>query len=133
MQPENNIIFFDGVCNLCNSSVNFIIKTDSRKIFKFSHLQSKYSCNRLTNYNPLLSKNTILYLEDGNLYERSTAVLRIFRKLSGIWPTFYLFIIVPRFIRDTIYNFIARNRYKWFGKSDNCKIPTPEIRDRFIE
>lgn len=132
MLRDNNIIFFDGVCKLCNSSVNFILKRDKHNIFKYSHLQSKYCHNQLIDYGISISMNTILFLEDGRLYEKSTAALRIVRKLGGIWPIFYVFIIIPKFIRDSIYNLIARYRYKWFGKTENCRVPSPEIKDRFI-
>lgn len=133
MQPDNNIIFFDGVCNLCNSSVNFIIKRDKRNLFKYSYLQSEFSSNKLIKHGTSISMKTIIFLEDGRLYEKSTAVLRIIRKLGGIWSIFYVFIIVPEFIRDAIYDLIARNRYKWFGKSEQCRIPYPETKNRFIE
>ena len=130
--PEH-IIFFDGVCNLCNSSVNFVIRHDKRNIFHFASLQWDVARKLLAeNYPEGDDFQTILYYENGKIFEKSTAVLRIARKLDYPLKMAYGFIIVPRFIRDSIYMFISRNRYKWFGKKDRCMIPTPELKNKFL-
>ena len=126
------VIFFDGVCNLCNRSVQFVIKRDRAKKFRFASLQGKSAAFVLKelNISPADSDSFIL-LENDKVYTRSTAALRVLRELGGLWKLFYVFIIVPPFIRDGIYNFIARKRYKWFGKREECMIPTPELKERF--
>jgi len=134
MNLDKPVIFFDGVCNLCNASVQFIIKKDSKKNFMFSSLQSDAGQaillqNKLEN----LDFDTIILLEDGIIYDKSTAILKILRKLSGLYKLGYLFIAVPKFIRDFVYKIISKNRYKWFGKRDSCMIPTEELKLRFLE
>ena len=129
----NHIIFFDGVCNLCNSSVNFIIRYDKRNIFHFASLQWDVARELLSeNYPEGDDFQTILYYENGKIYEKSTAVLRIARKLGYPWKAAYGFIIVPKFIREAIYLLISRNRYKWFGRRDRCMIPSPELKNKFL-
>ena len=131
---DKPIILFDGVCNLCNSSVQFIIKRDSKKIFLFSSLQSDAGQAILLQNNlKNLDFNTIVLLEDGIIYEKSSAILKIIRRLSGLYKFGYVFIIIPKFIRDFVYNIISKNRYKWFGKRDSCMIPTKELKLRFLE
>ncbi len=133
MKTKTPVIFFDGFCNLCNGAVQFTIDRDPKAIFKFSSLQSEYAKETLTLFNihPQQRESMVL-LEDGRVYERSTAALRVARKLSGLWPLLYVFIILPRFMRDGIYNYVGKNRYKWFGRQDSCWIPTPELKDRFL-
>ncbi|MCB0475561.1 MAG: DUF393 domain-containing protein [Flavobacteriaceae bacterium] len=131
--PNKPLILFDGVCNLCNRSVQFIIKRDTKKQFLFASLQSDAAKNILLqlnqkNYDP----DTILLIEDAQLYQRSTAALRIARKLDGWWRLLYHFILVPRFIRDYFYDIIANNRYRWFGKRDSCMVPGEDVRGRFL-
>jgi predicted DCC family thiol-disulfide oxidoreductase YuxK len=131
--PQNGVILFDGVCNFCNSSINFVMDRDPSGFFKFGALQSEEGI-------ALLKKagyqseylDSVLLLQDGHVYRDSEAALRITRKMTGLWPLMFGFIIVPRVIRDAVYNWIARNRYRWFGKMDSCRMPTPEIRSRFI-
>jgi predicted DCC family thiol-disulfide oxidoreductase YuxK len=131
---KNPIIFFDGVCNLCNSSVNFIIDRDKNRYFRYSALQSDTAAKYLSNLEPNHTDlGTILLLENGKVYAKSTAALRIARKLSTLWPLLYVFIIIPPFLRNIIYDFIARNRYKWFGKQETCRIPEPELKSLFLE
>lgn len=127
------VIFFDGVCNLCNGAIQFIIKRDKQNIFRFAALQSDYAQKILPNYF-LTAKQTdsIVLIENGKIYQQSTAALKIAKKLSGFWPLLYIFIIVPKFIRDAVYNYIAKNRYKWFGKQESCWVPTPELREKFF-
>lgn len=127
-----DIIFFDGVCNFCNASVNFIITHDSTRRYRFASLQSELGQKTLQeNGYSTVKLNTILLLRNGKLYQKSTAALEIARYLKG-WSWLYGFIILPRFIRDAFYGLVARNRYRIFGKSESCRIPTPEERSLFI-
>lgn len=127
------IILFDGVCNFCNGSVNFIIERDPEGYFKFAPLQSEIG-ERLLAENGVNKAETdsVILIENGKVYTYSTAALRIARRLTGAWKLFYGFIIVPKFIRDFFYKLFAKNRYKMFGKQDACMLPTPEIRARFL-
>jgi predicted DCC family thiol-disulfide oxidoreductase YuxK len=132
MSEQVAVILFDGVCNLCNGFVQFVIKRDSNAYFSFAPLQSNYALQRpeLLNRNPHLS--SVILIEDGKVYTQSTAALRILRRMSGLYPLLYGFIIVPPFIRDGVYKWIARHRYQWFGKSEQCMLPTPELQARFL-
>ncbi|MCW3123629.1 MAG: thiol-disulfide oxidoreductase [Flavipsychrobacter sp.] len=135
--PDNKdrpVIFFDGMCNLCNSSVQFIIRHDKKKTFLFASLQSEHGQTALTGMKATdtVIPDSIILLEEGKYYTRSAAALRIARHLDGLWPVLYAGIILPRFIRDGIYNRISANRYKWFGKRTECMIPTPELKERFL-
>jgi predicted DCC family thiol-disulfide oxidoreductase YuxK len=126
------VIFFDGVCNLCNASVQFVIEHDKENYFKFSALQGDYAKDVLPQFNVITENlNSTLLLENGKLYTKSTSALRVARKLNGFWPLLYGFIIIPKFIRDWVYDFIAKNRYKWWGKQESCWVPTPELKSRF--
>lgn len=128
------VILFDGVCNFCNSSVNFVIKNDKKGQIKYAALQSFAGQQILDDYKfSNATLDTFVFIENGKLYTQSTAALRVCKQLTGLWPAMYVFIIVPRFIRDGVYNFIAKNRYKWFGKKDSCMIPTPDVRSRFLQ
>ena len=128
------VILFDGVCNLCNDSVNWIIDHDKKNLFKFSALQSEYGKGIVAKYN--LTGNymdTAIFLDEENIFLRSDAVLRILKHFGGIYSLAYLFIIVPAFIRNFVYQVVSENRYRWFGKMDTCRIPTPELKARFLE
>jgi len=128
-----SVVLFDGVCNLCNSFVQFVIKYDKNERFKFASLQSDFAEKELANFFMDSQKmSTVILLENGKLYSRSTAALRILNSLNGLWPLLYVFIIVPAFIRDVVYNLIAKNRYKWFGKKDSCMVLSPELQRRFL-
>ena len=130
---QQPLILFDGVCNFCNSAVNFTIRRDQKAIIQYAPLQSEKGRLFLRQYNlPAEEMRSFVFIEDGKVYTRSTAALRVCRYLRGLWPACYGLIIVPGFIRDGIYNWIAKNHYKWFGKKDQCMIPTPEVRTRFI-
>jgi predicted DCC family thiol-disulfide oxidoreductase YuxK len=130
---NNAIILFDGICNFCNSSVNFIIKRDKKNYFLFSSLQSVYSQNFLTKNNfPKNNFDSIILIENNKLYQKSTAALKIAKQLKGLWKLSYVFIIIPPFIRDFFYDSIAKNRYKWFGKKDVCMIPDEKIKRKFL-
>ena len=133
MMPGQPIILFDGVCNFCNGMVNFVIKRDKSATLKFSTLQSETGQNLLTANNfqdPDL--RSFVFIEKGELYTRSTAALKVSKYMNGLWPLMNGFIIVPKFIRDGIYNWIAKNRYHWFGKKEVCMVPTPELQSRFL-
>jgi len=128
------LILFDGVCNFCNSSVQFVIKHDAAGYFKYAPLQGKNGQRILAENNmPISDFDTFILSEQGRIYQKSTAALRVARKLNGLWPLLYVFIIVPPFIRNFFYGLIAKNRYKLFGKKDACMIPSPEIRSRFLD
>jgi predicted DCC family thiol-disulfide oxidoreductase YuxK len=131
--PDGQVILFDGVCNLCNSSVQFVINHDPNSRFRFAALQSNFGQSKLEehgfNKDQLLS---IVLLMNGKVYDKSRAALEIARRLNGLWPLMYAFIIVPPFIRDFAYNWVSRNRYRWFGRQDECMIPTPALKARFI-
>jgi predicted DCC family thiol-disulfide oxidoreductase YuxK len=133
MNSEAPVIFFDGFCNLCNGAVQFTIERDDKNIFRFASLQSDYAQEKLKPYamEPEQGESMVL-LENGKVYERSTAALRVARRLGGAWPLLYGLIIIPRFVRDAIYNYVGKNRYKWFGKQESCWVPTPELRSKFI-
>jgi len=131
---NNPIILFDGVCNFCNSSVNFVIDRDKKSVIKFAALQSDAGQQLLQQFNLSTSKfNSFIFIEAGKVYTASTAALKVSKYLAALWPLLYGFIIVPKFIRDGIYKWIAKNRYKWFGKKDQCMIPGPEVRSRFLQ
>ncbi|MDF2671434.1 MAG: thiol-disulfide oxidoreductase [Paenibacillus sp.] len=130
---QHPIVMFDGVCNFCNSSVEFIIRRDPRGLFHFTALQSDAARSLLANRELNTSESdSILLLENGQLYSSSTAALRIARRLKG-WPRLTsVFLIVPSVLRDPLYRLLARNRYRWFGKQDACMLPSPDVRARFL-
>lgn len=130
---NNGLVLFDGVCNFCNSSVNFVIKHDKGDYFRFLPLQSERGQKIIETYN-LNPENlqTVILLEQGRIYTKSTAALRIAKKLSGGWKLMYGFIAVPAVIRDFFYDLISRNRYKWWGRKESCMIPTPEVKRKFL-
>ncbi|MGO4911963.1 MULTISPECIES: thiol-disulfide oxidoreductase DCC family protein [unclassified Leeuwenhoekiella] len=131
---DSKIILFDGVCNLCNGAINFIIKQDSKAVFKFASLQSETGMRLLKKHKIDPQKtDSIILVEEDKVSVKSTAALRISRFLDKGYPLLYGFMIIPGFIRNYVYDFIARNRYKWFGKKESCMIPTPELKSRFLE
>lgn len=134
-QDTQPVVLFDGVCNLCNSSVQFIIDRDPAATLRFASLQSEAAAALLRRHGlpPIEGDpDSILLVEDGTVYSHSSAALRIARRLSGAWKALYVFMVIPRPLRDLVYRFIARNRYRWFGKSEMCRVPTPELRSRFL-
>jgi len=132
--PSNYIVLFDGVCNLCNNTVQFVIKRDKKKQFLFGSLQGATGQAYLNKINePVNQLNSFILVEGNQFYTRSTGVLRLLKHLGGGWQLWYAFMIVPRFMRDGVYSFIGRHRYKWFGKTAECRVPTPEERERFLE
>lgn len=124
------IVFFDGVCGLCDRSVQFTISHDKKRVFRYATLQSEIARQMLGEQ--ITFESFILY-DKGKVFYRSTAALKVAGKLGGFWQLLYIFILVPAFIRNGVYDFIAKNRYKWFGKFDSCKIPTPEQRALFLD
>ncbi|HET9958492.1 MAG TPA: thiol-disulfide oxidoreductase DCC family protein [Polyangiaceae bacterium] len=127
---QHKVIFFDGVCHLCQASVRFIIARDPRATFQFASLQSE-AAQRLLG-GPVPVESVILW-DEGRIYKRSAAALRIARSLRAPWPALSIFLLVPTFIRDAVYAWIAKNRYRWFGQDDQCWVPTPELKARFVE
>jgi predicted DCC family thiol-disulfide oxidoreductase YuxK len=128
------LVLFDGVCNLCNGSVQFIIDRDPRGYFLFAALQSATALPALERCaRGPATLDSIVLVEGGRCFTRSSAALRIARRLSGLWPALYLGMVIPRVVRDSIYDFIARHRYRWFGRTETCRIPTPELRTRFLD
>ncbi|HMK04755.1 MAG TPA: thiol-disulfide oxidoreductase DCC family protein [Ferruginibacter sp.] len=127
------VILFDGVCNFCNSAVNFTLKRNKKADILFAALQSEVGHKLLQQYNlPADDMESFVFIDNGKAYKQSTAALKVCKRLRGLWPLTYGLIIVPRFIRDSIYNWIAGNRYKWFGKRQECMIPTPDVKERFL-
>ncbi len=130
---SNAIILFDGVCNFCNRTVNFIAKHDPEMYFKFGALQSVEGQALLKQYGIFQTDlETMILIEDGQVYTHSTAVLKISEHLSGRWSILYDFIVVPQFIRDPVYKLFSKYRYNLFGKQAECRMPTEEERSRFI-
>jgi predicted DCC family thiol-disulfide oxidoreductase YuxK len=133
MGAAHPVILFDGVCNLCTSSVQFIIRRDKKSLFQFASLQSAYGGQQLRDLNlPSREFNSLILVSD-KVYQKSSAALEITRHLSGAWPVLYIFKLVPRFFRDWIYDGVSKNRYRLFGKKEECMIPAPELKSRFIE
>lgn len=129
-----HLVLFDGVCNLCSGAVQFIIQRDPKAKFQFASLQSATGQEQLERFGLDKTKlHSILLIQDEHVLQRSDAALAIAKQLSGAWPAFYFFKIFPRFFRDGAYDWIARNRYKFFGKKEACWIPTPELKERFLE
>lgn len=138
MLPDSSnspILFFDGVCNLCNGFVQFIIRHDKKGIFRFSSLQSNAGQGVLSHltekYGPVPDSLVLLY--KGKFYTRADAALEIAKLLGGGWKLFSVGYIMPRVLRNKIYDFVARNRYKWYGKRDECMMPTKELKSRFLD
>lgn len=131
---NKKIVLFDGVCNLCSNSVQFILKRDKKNQFLFGSLQGKAGQEYLAKFNlPANTFNSFMLVEGDTLYTRSAAALRMLKYVGGGWSLLYAFIIVPKFIRDGVYNLVAKNRYKWFGKKEACWIPTPALKAKFLE
>jgi len=127
------IILFDGVCNFCNGAVNFTIKRDKKNTIRFAALQSNAGKELIQQYGlPADDMRSFILIENGKVYNRSTAALKVCRYLSGLWPLCYGLIIVPAFMRNGIYDWIAKNRYKWFGERQECMIPSQDIRAKFL-
>ena len=130
---QQPIILFDGICNFCNSAVNFTLKRNKKENIRFAPLQSEAGQKLLQHYHlPVTDMESFVFIENDTAYKQSTAALKVCRHLRGLWPLCYAFMIVPKFIRDGIYNWIAKNRYKWFGIRQACMVPTAEVKARFL-
>jgi len=128
------IILFDGYCNLCSASVVFVLKRERGDVFRYASLQSDFAGRLLSDMG--LDKDvpdSIVLVEGGQAYTRSTAALHIARRLKFLWRALYAFIVVPKFIRDPVYDWIARNRYKWFGKRSTCYVPKQDVKHKFLD
>ena len=133
MKEEQPVILFDGVCNLCESSVQFILKHDKKKIFRFGSLQSPAGIFLLNQYPSAKNSDSVVLIYNGNAYTKSSAALKIAGLLGGWFSLLKPFAILPAFLRDVIYEFIAARRYKWFGKKNECWLPGPQYKGRFID
>lgn len=133
--PNKKLVLFDGVCNLCNRSVQYIIKHDKKNVFLFAPLQSEVGQDLISQFNIDTSKtdSILLYEHLKGISIKSTAALMIFRSLGFPYNLMTVFFIIPAFIRNLLYDYIAKKRYKWFGKLDNCMVPTRELNDRFLQ
>lgn len=128
-----HIVLFDGVCNLCNGAVNFIIDRDPQHRFRFASLQSETARQLLITHPELAGTDSIMLLTDDRVWVKSDAVLHISRYLSGPWSWLRVFRWLPRSLRDAVYDWVARNRYRLFGRTEACRVPTPELRALFLE
>jgi predicted DCC family thiol-disulfide oxidoreductase YuxK len=127
------IILFDGICNFCSGVVQFLYARDKNHVFRFASLQSETGQKLLSEHHLPAEISTVVVIENDVAYTRSTGALKLTRYLTKLWPLAQMFFIVPRFIRDGIYEIIAKNRYKWFGKHDSCLIPSKGLREQFLD
>ncbi|MCB0444475.1 MAG: DCC1-like thiol-disulfide oxidoreductase family protein [Gelidibacter sp.] len=134
LPKHKQLILFDGVCNLCDASVQYIIKHDKNEVFMFTALQSQVGMEIIKKFNIDTTKidSILLYSEKNGIFYKSTAALKIASKLEFPINLMAVFLIIPAFIRNWVYNFIAKNRYKWYGKKEACMIPTPELKSKFL-
>jgi predicted DCC family thiol-disulfide oxidoreductase YuxK len=132
---KHDIVLFDGICNLCNATINFVIDRDPTKRIRFASLQSSIGQNLLkaNNLSTTDFDSVVLIDERGHCFQKSSAALKIAKKMKGIWPLLYVFIIIPPFLRNIFYDIVAKNRYKWFGQSETCRVPTPEYQEHFLD
>ncbi|WP_049972018.1 thiol-disulfide oxidoreductase DCC family protein [Haladaptatus cibarius] len=131
---DDPVLLFDGVCNFCNAAVRFVVRFDESGTFRFAPLQSDIGQELLSRFDlPTDDFDSFVLVEGDDYYTRSTAVLRVCRRLDGPWPLFHPLIYLPERLRDPAYTFLAEHRYRLFGKKDECPIPEPEIRERFAE
>jgi len=129
----SHIILFDGVCNLCSSSVQFIIKQDKSSKFRFASIQSEFGQSQLLKFKiNNTTMDSFVYIKEGIAFIKSTAGLKVLRDIGGLWRIIYLLIVFPKPLRDWVYDRIAKNRYHMFGKNESCMVPTPELKSRFL-
>lgn len=135
MSPQKisfqTILFFDGVCGLCNRSVDFLIRSDQHNRLLFAPLQGETAKEMLPE-KTIADLSSMVLLDSGNVYYKSTAVLRSLKRMGGFWPIFSAFLLIPAFLRDPIYNLVARFRYRVFGKKESCRIPSADERDKIL-
>ncbi|MGM5471285.1 thiol-disulfide oxidoreductase DCC family protein [Flavobacteriaceae bacterium LMO-SS05] len=131
---DKQLVLFDGVCNLCNASVKYIIKHDKTDLFRFTPLQSEVGQHLIAKYHidPSKTDSILLYSEKKGIYYKSTAALKIASHLGFPRSSMSIFLIIPPFIRNWVYDYIAKNRYKWYGKRESCMVPTPELQAKFL-
>ena len=129
---DTPIIFFDGVCSMCNRFVDLILRIDSNGVFRFAPIQGETAERLLPPLSEAPQEWSMFYLDERGIREESDAFLAVYRRLGGTWGFLSLLRLVPRGIRDFVYRTIARNRYRWFGQRDTCRIPSPEERSRFL-
>ncbi len=132
---DSPVVLFDGVCNLCNATVRFVLDRDRLGTLRFASLQSEPGRRLLGHFGIDLGEGdpgTVYLIEEGRLFDRSTAALRLARHMRGLWPLAAVLLAVPRVVRDAVYGFVAARRYRWFGRSDACRIPTPDEAERFL-
>jgi len=134
MDEHQPVLLYDGICHLCNGLVRFVIRWDRKKTIRFASLQSDRGQSFLKDREmPTDDFDTLVYIKEGKYYVRSTAVLEVLKDMGGFWRVVYILIILPICLRDPVYRLVARLRYRLFGKSDQCTIPAPEIRERFLD
>ena len=134
MFPNQKIVFFDGVCNLCSSVVQLLIRHNAKENLLFASLQSKTGQEMLAHFQLSATEfNSFVYLKEGKLLQKSEAALELSKELKHLWPMFYVFMIVPKFIRNAVYDLIAKNRYNWFGKKNECWLPSIHLKKRFLD
>jgi predicted DCC family thiol-disulfide oxidoreductase YuxK len=133
VEVENPIVLFDGTCNFCNGSVNFLIRQDKRNILRFAALQSEAGKKLLQQYNlPADYLQSFVLIENGKAFQQSAAALKVLGHLPWYWKWTQPFWLVPSFVRNGVYNFIAKNRYRWFGRRQQCMVPSAELKGRFL-
>lgn len=131
---KHPIIFFDGVCNLCNSSVQFVIEHDRELLFKFASLQSEFAQSILAEQNQGIEIDTIILLKDNKIYKEADAALEVLKDIDWRWKWFgKVALFFPRIFRNWVYRIVSKNRYKWFGKKESCMIPIPDLKSRFLD
>lgn len=133
LQDEYSLVLFDGVCNLCNQAVDFIIRKDKNNNFKVGALQDSLVKDLLKTYT--INEDyldSLILIQGDEVFYKSSAALRIAKDLGGFWQVLYIGILLPRSLRDSIYDWIGRNRYKWFGKKETCRLPSPEEKEKFL-
>lgn len=126
------IVLFDGECHFCDASVQFILARDKKATIQFASLQSEVGQALLKEFSVPNDVDSLVLIEGAHYYTKSTAALKIAKQLDGLWKLSYSAILIPRPIRDTVYRYIAKNRYKWFGKKEMCQLPSMEQRERFL-
>ncbi len=132
MEEKHGVILFDGVCNLCDGFVQRIIVADQKDFFRFASLQSETGQNLLSAYPDLQNLKSIVYLENGKVFTKSSAALKISSHLGGKWKILKIGYLLPKFLRNGVYDLIAKYRYNWFGKKEQCMVPTPELKAKFL-
>ncbi|MFD2033357.1 thiol-disulfide oxidoreductase DCC family protein [Belliella marina] len=133
IQDKYSIVLFDGVCNLCNNAIDFIIRNDKNDNFKVGALQDEAVKKILSDYTiDEEYLDSLVLIQGDEVYYKSTAALKIGKELGGFWKLFYVGMILPRSLRDSIYDWVAKNRYKWYGKKETCRLPTAEEKAKFL-